>query len=86
MAICDAKYRFLYFNIGAKGSASDGGVFSATPFYKKMVNNELNLPDDEPLPQREKNMPYVLVADKGLRIFDQNVQNDICIMRIELAI
>lgn len=68
MAICDAKYRFIYFNIGAKGSASDGGVFSGTPFYRKMINNELHLPDDEPLPQRGRNMPYVLVADDAFAL------------------
>lgn len=68
MAICDANYRFIYFNVGAKGSSSDGGVFALTPFFRKMVNGELNLPNDQPLPQRERNMPYVLVADDAFAL------------------
>lgn len=63
MALVDSKYRFTYCNIGAKGSVSDGGVFSGTTFYKKLKNAELNLPPSEPLPGRTVPTPYVIGAD-----------------------
>lgn len=63
MALVDSKYRFIYCNIGAKGSISDGGVFSGTSFYYKLQNGELNIPPSEVLPGREIAVPYVIVAD-----------------------
>lgn len=62
MAIADAAYKFIYCNIGAKGSASDGGIFNLCSFNKKLQDNELNVPQDSPLPDREKPVPYVIVA------------------------
>nr|CAH7742406.1 unnamed protein product [Callosobruchus chinensis] len=67
MAIVDAKYNFVYVNIGCQGRISDGGVFKHTDFAKRLENGTLNLPCDEPLPGREKAMPYVLVADDAFR-------------------
>lgn len=68
MAIVDANYNFVYVNIGAKGSSSDGGVYGATPFYRKLTNNQLHLPDAEPLRNRQKPMPYFIVADDAFPI------------------
>lgn len=65
MALVDSKYRITYCNIGAKGSISDGGVFSATPFYYKLQHGELNIPPPEALPHREMAVPYVIVADEA---------------------
>nr|CAH7742405.1 unnamed protein product [Callosobruchus chinensis] len=50
MAIVDAKYNFVYVNIGCQGRISDGGVFKHTDFAKRLENGTLNLPCDEPLP------------------------------------
>lgn len=63
MAIVDAQYKFLYVDIGCQGRISDGGVFRNTSFYKKMINNELGLPQAEPLEGRNLSVPYVLLAD-----------------------
>lgn len=63
MAIVDAKYNFIYVNIGSKGSASDGGIFNSTPFYQKMMNNQLNIPENQRLPGRDVPVPYCLIAD-----------------------
>ncbi|XP_015377875.1 PREDICTED: uncharacterized protein LOC107172114 [Diuraphis noxia] len=63
LGIADANYRFLYVNVGCQGRISDGGVFKNTSFYKKLEKNELNLPENEPLPGRTLSLPYVLVAD-----------------------
>lgn len=63
LGIADANYRFLYVNVGCQGRISDGGVFKNTSFYKKLEENELNLPKNEPLLGRTLSLPYVLVAD-----------------------
>lgn len=63
MAIVDANYKFLYVNVGCQGRISDGGVFRNTTYYKKLANNELNLPRDKALPGRTTPIPHVLVAD-----------------------
>nr|CAH7732077.1 unnamed protein product [Callosobruchus chinensis] len=57
MAIVDAKYNFVYVNIGCQGRISDGGVFKHTDFAKRLENGTLNLPCDEPVPGQEKAMP-----------------------------
>lgn len=63
LGTADANYRFLYVNVGCQGRISDGDVFKNTSFYKKLQKNELNLPENEPLPGRTLHLPYVLVAD-----------------------
>lgn len=44
MALANADYCFTYVNVGAKGSASDGGVFSLSTFYTQLQKGELHLP------------------------------------------
>lgn len=68
MALADSNYLFTYVNIGAKGSSSDGGVFNACTLNLKLMNNELHIPQDEPLPNRTLNVPYVIVADDAFAI------------------
>lgn len=63
MALCDANYKFIYINVGAKGRYSDGGVFANCTFAKRLYRHELNLPMPRPLANRTKEMPYVIVAD-----------------------
>jgi len=62
-AVSDAKYTFLYINVGAKGSASDGGIFNACALSTALMRNTLNIPDDRPLPGRTMPIPFELLAD-----------------------
>lgn len=62
-AVVDAHYNYMYADVGCQGRVSDGGVFRSTSFFKKLVTNNLNLPDNEPLMGREMLVPPVLVAD-----------------------
>ncbi|XP_052901550.1 putative nuclease HARBI1 [Anopheles moucheti] len=61
LAIVDANYNFLYIDVGAKGSVSDGGVFRNSRIHEKFEKGELNLPEPEIL-----RCPYSILA------FDQN--------------
>lgn len=63
MGIGDADYCFVYADVGCQGRISDGGVFKNTSFYKKLDNNEIEIPNEESLPGRASKIPYVFVAD-----------------------
>ena len=62
LALVDAKYRFIYVNIGAQGSLSDGGILSNSDFGKALQNNEIAFPPDTFLPNSEITTPYVIVG------------------------
>lgn len=68
MALCDANYNFIYINVGAKGSASDGGVFSLCKFNERLQRGTLNIPPETPLPGRTKAIPYVILADDAFAL------------------
>jgi hypothetical protein len=61
--IVDADYKFVYVDVGKNGRISDGGIFANTPIYTKLENNDLKLPTCEPLPDRVKKIPYMIVGD-----------------------
>ncbi|XP_050311365.1 uncharacterized protein LOC126746984 [Anthonomus grandis grandis] len=64
MAVVDAKYRFLYVNVGCQGRISDGGVFKNTLFARKLNDGTLNLPAEKLLPgQQDGTTPFVFVCD-----------------------
>ena len=44
-------------------SQHDAGVFACTTLYRKMIQKELLLPPNEPLPGRQQSMPYVFLGD-----------------------
>jgi len=63
MALVDADYCFTYADVGCQGRISDGGVFRNSTLFKKLNENQLNLPPNKPLPGKETFIPYVFVAD-----------------------
>ncbi len=44
-AICDSRYKFLYCNIGAAGSANDAAIWQSTAFKSLLEQGQLGLPD-----------------------------------------
>lgn len=63
LALVDANYKFLYFNVGINGRISDGGVFRECELSKAIAKNSLRFPEDRNLPMRTKKIPFVIVAD-----------------------
>lgn len=63
LALVDAKYKFLYINVGTNGRISDGGVLRESFLSKAIKTNCVNFPDDVPLPGRIMKVPYVIIAD-----------------------
>lgn len=69
LAIADASYTFIYIDVGAFGKESDSTIFARTPFYKKLENNELNIPRGQPLPGTAgTNMPFTFIGDEAFSL------------------
>lgn len=68
-ALVDADYIFLFTDVGCQGRISDRSVFKNSALYKKLEKGEHAIPNPQPLPGRDKFVPYVFVADNafGLR-------------------
>jgi hypothetical protein len=67
LAVCDDKYFFTYVDIGAHGSESDGGVLNKSTFGRKLLDNSLNLPPPQELPNSRDGMeiPMFFVGDEA---------------------
>ena len=64
-AVVDADYNFQFIDVGCQGRISDGGVFRHSSFHHKLSSNELNLPENGPLPGRSAAVPFVFVGDEA---------------------
>ncbi|XP_049316586.1 uncharacterized protein LOC125779336 [Bactrocera dorsalis] len=63
LAVCDARYRFTYIDIGAYGSQSDGGIFQVSRFGKRLLNQKLPIPPAKNLPNTQQKTPHFNVGD-----------------------
>ena len=63
MALCSVRYSYLLVNIGAIGSASDRGTFTACGMKSALYDGSLKLPEDATLPNTDKQCPFVITAD-----------------------
>ncbi|XP_066955189.1 uncharacterized protein [Macrobrachium rosenbergii] len=67
----DAEYKFLYMDVSAIGSESDGGVFAKTQLCKMLDRHEANLPAPERLPNETEDKPpvdYFFVGDDAFAL------------------
>ena len=65
MALVDAKYRFLYCDVGCNGRVSDGGVFAQTSLQDSLSNKTANIPTPTFLPGTDQLMSFHIVADEA---------------------
>lgn len=68
LASVDANYCFTLLSIGAYGKQSDGGVFAASKFGKKLAENKLQIPGPAKLPGSNIISPHVFVADDAFQL------------------
>ncbi|XP_047485914.1 protein ALP1-like [Penaeus chinensis] len=63
LALVDANYKFLYVDVGAKGRASDAGVWDKCTLRECIERQQLQIPPSEDLPFTNTKAPYVIVSD-----------------------
>lgn len=71
MALVDAKYKFIWVDIGGLGSMSDCQIFNASELKECLENCTIGFPESEPLPFDDRDTPYFILGDDafGLRTF-----------------
>ncbi|KAK4322343.1 hypothetical protein Pmani_001916 [Petrolisthes manimaculis] len=63
LALVDAKYKFLYADVGGAGRASDGGVWDKCTLNRAVQGNVIGIPPPSTLPYSNIVCPSVLVGD-----------------------
>lgn len=63
LALVDAKYNFIYIDVGVNGRVSDGGVFRNSSLAKAVAINSIGIPENKALPGRITPVPFVILAD-----------------------
>lgn len=65
LALVDWLGRFMYIDVGANGSCSDGGIFQETELRHALESETAGIPEPEPLPGEIHPVPYFIVADNA---------------------
>lgn len=65
LAIVDAQLRFIYVDVGTNGRISDSGIWNKSTMKAHLKEKTLKVPEAMPLPNTEKEFPFVLVGDEG---------------------
>ncbi|XP_037042914.1 uncharacterized protein LOC119079227 isoform X2 [Bradysia coprophila] len=64
LGLCDYRYRFIVVDFGAKGRASDGGVFAHSKLGRMLKANQLDIPPPQFVPNGPL-LPYFLLGDEA---------------------
>lgn len=65
LAVCDAKYNFIYVDIGSYGAQSDGGVLKNSTFGRNLATGTLNIPKTKILPNTNDEVPTFFIGDEA---------------------
>ena len=70
LAMVDARYRFMWMDVGANGMQSDAQVFNASELKERLENGTLGLPPPETLPGQEGEEPihYHILGDDAFAL------------------
>ena len=63
LALVDARGKFMYVDVGANGSCSDGGVFQHSQLRTALETGAAGLPPSDCLPGDNAPMPYFIIGD-----------------------
>ena len=63
MALVDSNYCFLWADVGAPGSCSDGGVYKHGSLKRRLADGTIGLPPPEPIPGDDRPLPYFIIGD-----------------------
>ena len=68
LALVDTHYRFLWVDVGGVGSQSDAQIYNASELAEVLQSGEINLPDDEHLPNYDRPHPYFMLSDDAFAL------------------
>ncbi|OWR53839.1 putative nuclease HARBI1 like protein [Danaus plexippus plexippus] len=68
MAIVDSNYYYIFIDVGSYSKECDSNIFKETQFWKKLVDNTLNIPSPCSIINTNYILPYVLVADEAFAL------------------
>ncbi|XP_064106753.1 putative nuclease HARBI1 [Macrobrachium nipponense] len=68
MALSDAKYKFVFVDVGAEGGTGDGGTWQKCNLARAITNNRAGLPQDRNLPNDDEPIPFHIVADDAFTL------------------
>ena len=66
LAQVDAKYRFLWADVGSNGCCFDVQIFNACQLRQSVMDGTISFPDADPLPGDDRDMPYFIMADDAV--------------------
>ena len=62
MALVDARYRFMWVEVGA-GAGSDAQIYNSSQLKKKIEDGSMGFPEPDNLPAHDQPVPYFLIGD-----------------------
>lgn len=66
MAVADAKYRFVYVDVGSYGKECDSSIFKRSNLWRSIETGSLKLPEEQLLQGTESpKIPYFFVGDEA---------------------
>jgi hypothetical protein len=68
LGLVDADYKFIWVDVGANGSTSDCAVFNQSELKDAVEAGALGIPDAEPLPGDDHDIPYFFVGDDAFAL------------------
>ena len=70
MVLAGPNYEVIWINCGMNGRQSDGGIWNSCKFGLALEKKEVAFPPPQPLPLREMDCPYVIVADDAFALLE----------------
>ena len=71
--LVDADYKFIWVDIGGRGVAGDAQVWNESDLKEAVDNGEMLIPQLEPLPNDNMDVPYFFIGERILDYFDITV-------------
>ena len=68
MAVVDARYRFIFVDIGCNGSCNDAVIFQDTNIYEAIMTKTVELPRPKSLPQNDVPISYFFLGDDAFSL------------------
>lgn len=83
LGVVDADYFFTAIDVGAPGREADSSIFKSSNFGKKLIRNQLDLPEPACLPNNigELPVPFVFVGDAAFGL-NKNVMRPFSLRNI----